>query len=118
MSNKDHLRAAKILTKVLDDQFKFLGIRVGFDPLLDLIPVFGSLIGAGLSLYMVWVAWKIEIPEDRIAQMIKNIIVDLFIGEVPVVGWIGDIFYKSNRMNMDILQKSLPDNIIEGKIVG
>ena len=116
MINKDYLRAAKILTRVLDEQFKILGIKIGFDPVLDLIPVLGSFIGAGFSLYLVWLAWKVELPEDLIAKMIRNIIIDLLIGEIPLVGWIGDIFYKSNRMNLEILQKHMPTSIIERKV--
>lgn len=117
MTTKDHVRAASILARVMDDQFKLLGVRVGVDPLLDFVPGLGSLVGAVLSFYIVWIAWTVEIPNDQIARMIKNIAIDFFIGEIPVVGLIGDILYKSNRMNLEILKKYLPNNIIEGEIV-
>ncbi len=114
---KDHFRAASILAKVLDDQVNVLGIKIGLDPFLDFIPLAGSLVGSFLSLYIVWIAWTIKIPDDQIAKMIKNIFIDFAIGEVPLVGILGDIFYKSNRMNLEILNKYGPENIIEGEIV-
>ena len=108
---------ANILTKALDEQFNLLGIKVGVDPLLDLVPGIGSLVGALLSFYMVWIAWRVEVPDDKITQMIRNIVIDFLIGAVPVVGAFGDIFYKSNRKNLDILKKYAPKNIVEGEIV-
>ncbi len=108
---------ANILTKALDEQFNLLGIKVGVDPLLDLVPGIGSLVGALLSFYVVWIAWTVEVPDDKIAQMIRNIVIDFLIGAVPVVGAFGDIFYKSNRKNLDILKKYAPKNIVEGEIV-
>lgn len=104
------------MARVLDDQFKLLGVRVGVDPLLDFVPGLGSLLGAVLSFYIVWLAWHLEVPDDEIARMIRNIVIDFLIGEVPVVGFLGDIFYKSNRMNMDILRK-YTKGIVEGKII-
>ncbi len=117
MTTKDHVRVANILTKALDEQFNLLGIKVGVDPLLDLVPGIGSLVGALLSFYMVWIAWRVEVPDDKITQMIRNIVIDFLIGAVPVVGAFGDIFYKSNRKNLDILKKYAPKNIVEGEIV-
>ena len=108
---------ANILTKALDEQFNLLGIKVGVDPLLDLVPGIGSLVGALLSFYVVWIAWTVEVPDDKITQMIRNIVIDFLIGAVPVVGAFGDIFYKSNRKNLDILKKYAPKNIVEGEIV-
>ncbi len=114
---KDHFRAASILTKVLDDQFNFFGIKIGIDPFLDFLPVIGSFLGVFLSLYLVWIAWKTEIPNDQIAKMIKNISIDFIIGEIPLVGIIGDALYKSNRMNLKILNEYTSKNIVEGEIV-
>lgn len=117
MATKDHVRLAGIMTRVLDEQFKLLGVKIGVDPLLDFVPGIGSLIGAVLSFYIVWIAWKVEVPDDQIAKMVRNIVIDFLIGEVPLLGTLGDIFYKSNRMNLDILKRYAPKNIVEGEII-
>ncbi|MCL4397516.1 DUF4112 domain-containing protein [Patescibacteria group bacterium] len=117
MTTKDHLRAAGIIARVLDDQFKLLGLGIGFDPLLDLVPGFGSFLATFLGFYLIWLAWKLEIPEEIIARMIRNILLNFLIGEIPLVGALASAFYKSNRTNYDLLRKYAPKDTVEGEIL-
>lgn len=98
------MRMAAFLTELMDNKFSFLGIRFGLDPLLDLFPVAGDIFATALSFYLVWIAYQINIPEARIHEMIGNIIFDFIIGLIPVIGEIGDMFYKSNTKNLKILR--------------
>ena len=48
-----------------------------------------------------------KLPKSAILSIMFNIILDTTIGIVPVVGDIFDIFWKSNKRNMRIIEKHL-----------
>jgi hypothetical protein len=114
---KDHLKTAAILANLLDNKFKVLDIKFGIDPILGLIPGGGDLVSLILALYIVWIGIKMELPQDKIARMIGNVILDFGIGLVPVLGDVADFAFKSNIMNLEILKQHKEKDIIEGEIV-
>jgi hypothetical protein len=112
-----HIKIAETLTDLLENRFNIAGFRFGLDPVLGVIPAIGDLIPFFLSFYMIWIAKKLHIPEHKINEMRKNIIVDLFIGFVPLLGDIGDVFYRANSKNLAILKQHYPRQVEEGKII-
>ena len=46
-----------------------------------------------------------ECKREDINQMIANLVLDFVLGTIPVVGDIGDFFYKANSKNLEILEK-------------
>jgi len=116
---KKHLAIARTLANLLDSRFEFFGIKFGFDSILELIPGVGDIIAVIVSLYIVLVAYRIELPPRLLFKMCLNIIFDFAIGIVPIVGPIGTIFFRSNQMNIKIIDRFLKTDIIEeGEIVG
>ena len=115
---KNYLKTAAILANLLDNKFKILGIKFGIDPILGLIPGGGDLVSLILALYIVWIGIKMELPQDKIAKMIGNVILDFGIGLVPVLGDVGDFAFRSNLMNLEILKQHAKRDIIEGEIIG
>src|SRR5438270_12280738 len=95
------------LAAVLDDEFRIPGIgtRIGLDPLIGLVPGFGDVIGAALSLIFVLAAWQRRLPRITIARMIANILIDTLVGTLPIFGNIFDAYWKANRMNLSLLQR-------------
>ncbi len=83
------------------------GIRVGADAVLNLIPVVGTAVSKGLSGYLIYEARRLGVPNGVLARMIGNLGVDFLIGLVPVVGWVGDVFYRANTKNMALLRDHL-----------
>lgn len=112
-----HLKIATSLTHLLEGRFKFAGIKFGLDPVLGLIPWVGDLIALSLSLYLVWVAFHMKLPSHKINEMIKNIIVDLAIGAIPIIGDIGDFFYQSNTKNLQILHDHRKGYIADAEVI-
>lgn len=110
----NHYRLAKFLTHLLDTQFSVGGISFGLDPLLDFIPGLGDVIGLVLSVYIIWIAKGLGVPEKEVAVMARNVIIDFIIGLIPVVGIVGDAFYKANVKNLRIIERHLEKPIIEG----
>ena len=118
---KIHFIFAKKLATILDDQFEFLGIKFGLDPILDLIPGLGDVLAVGIGLYIVWVGYKMKLPPRLVRRMIFNAVLDFLIGLVPIAGNIGTIFFRSNRMNVKIIEDYRRNDggvVEEGVIVG
>jgi hypothetical protein len=79
----------------------------GLDPLIGLVPGFGDLIGALISLLIVGRAVQAGVPRIAIARMIANIAIDTLVGSIPVFGDAFDFAYKSNLKNLRIYEESL-----------
>lgn len=114
---RKHLKIAEFLTNLLDTQFSVIGVRFGIDPLLGLLPGIGDLISFVVSLYLIWIAQHLKVPSDKIAKMIQNIVIDLAIGFIPIIGDLSDVVYRANSKNFKILQAHIPPDIIEGEII-
>lgn len=100
------------LSKNLDESFTIPGtnIKFGMDALLGLVPGGGDLVSGVFSLYLLRAAIKMKLPKRAIISMLVNILVDTTIGIIPVAGDIFDIFWKSNKRNLKIIEKHLANN--------
>jgi hypothetical protein len=115
---RKHLESATNLANLLDNKFEIFGLRFGIDPLLGLIPGGGDFLSLLLSLYIVWIGLQMELPRNKIERMLWNIILDFVIGLAPVIGDAADFVFKSNLMNLQILNQHVDKVVIEGEIVG
>jgi Domain of unknown function (DUF4112) len=94
---------------LLDSAFRVpgTGVRIGLEPLLGFVPGIGDALGKLLSVYLVYEAWRLGVPAPVLLRMLGNVAVDTVIGIVPVVGDIGDVFWRANRMNIALLDAHL-----------
>ncbi len=116
-----YLKQVEFLAQLLDSKFSILGFRFGIDPVLGLIPGFGDAVSMVISLYLVSIGIKMGIPNHLVRAMMRNVLLDLFVGFVPLVGDAGDFFIKANQRNLKIIRKHLASSartIVEGEIVG
>ncbi|MGH9522069.1 MAG: DUF4112 domain-containing protein [Terriglobales bacterium] len=95
------------LARLLDDAWRIPGteIRFGLDPLIGLIPVLGDVISGLFSFLIVFAAWQRGVSRLTIARMMVNIAIDDLVGAIPLVGDAFDVAWKSNRMNISLLQR-------------
>ncbi|KAI9928222.1 hypothetical protein ASPWEDRAFT_26696 [Aspergillus wentii DTO 134E9] len=107
---------AKVLTQVkrrayrLDlCLFNLCGIRFGWSSVIALFPFVGDAADAALALMVMRTCDKIDggLPGRLRMSMMINIIIDFFIGLVPLVGDIADAIYKCNTRNAVLLEKHL-----------
>lgn len=112
-----HFDRARKLTKFLDTEFKILGIRFGLDPVLSIIPGIGSVIGVFTSLYLFWIALKLNVPAVVLLKMGWNLLIDFILGEIPIAGIFFDAIYRSNVKNLKLLEKYFEPEILEGEIL-
>ncbi len=100
----DRLRT---LTRVLDDLVRIPGTRyrVGLDPLIGLVPGGGDAIGAVLSAYGLLVGARLGAPAAVLVRRCGNILLDMVVGTIPVLGDLFDFGWKANRRNLALLER-------------
>ena len=79
--------------------------RFGLDPLLSLVPGIGDVISALLSAWIVAGALRHRVPMRKICLMVFNILLDMTIGEIPLLGNLFDVVFEENVINMRILMQ-------------
>lgn len=80
-------------------------IRFGWDPIVGLIPGAGDIATASLSLALLYRAVRLGVPRVVIARMVLNVVIDLLAGIVPVAGDVFDVAWKSNSLNLALLER-------------
>lgn len=102
-------RNVRVLARVLDSAIPIPGTswKIGFDPIVGLIPGIGDLISAVLSGYIILEAARAEIPTLTLAKMLGNIGIDTLFGAVPAFGDVFDAAWKSNTKNVALLERHL-----------
>lgn len=111
------IKKARFIAKLLDSQFSVRGIRFGLDPVINIIPGLGDLIGMMLSLYIFRIAREMGVSRFDKWRMIGNIILDFIIGIIPIIGVIFDVVFKANIRNLKILEKYSTRMKIKGKVI-
>ncbi len=81
------------------------GIKIGFDPIIGLIPGIGDFLSSLFYIITLKHAQKLNVPNSIIMQMTLNTIIDFMIGLVPIIGDLLDISYKAHSRNAEILIK-------------
>jgi hypothetical protein len=97
------------LARFLDSAIRVPGtnVRFGADALLNLLPGIGTLTSKGMSAYLIWEARRLGVPTRTLVRMVGNVGLDFAISAVPIVGWVGDVFFRSNLRNMGLLREHL-----------
>lgn len=93
--------------QLLDSWFTIPGtnIKVGLDPILGLVTGVGDLAGASLSVYFMFYATKLGAKKSVILRMFMNIMADLVIGMIPLLGDLFDVAWKANLRNAKLLEE-------------
>ncbi|GGN85271.1 MULTISPECIES: DUF4112 domain-containing protein [Haloarcula] len=94
----------RTLAHLLDESVRVpgVGVHVGLDPLLGLLPVAGDVVTGLCSLYIVLEAGRLGVSRRALARMLLNVALDVGIGAVPVVGDLFDAIWKANVRNVDL----------------
>ena len=97
------------LSKSLDSRFRVpgLGLRVGWDSILGLVPGLGDLVTAAPAGLMIVEAARLGARKRAMARMGLNAAIDLGLGTVPLLGDLFDVFFKAHRKNAAILKDEL-----------
>lgn len=108
-------RLISSLVQMLDNQFNLFGLKFGFSGIIGIVPGLGDMLNAFLSLYLILFAIKIKMPFYKIAQMLWNILINLAIGAIPIIGDATYIIRRVNIKNLKIINQYVPPTFLEGK---
>jgi Domain of unknown function (DUF4112) len=96
------------LAKIMDSAVTLPIVgRVGLDAVLDLIPVFGNFAGAAVSLTLIARTLQYGPPPSLVSKMLSNVLVDVILGAIPVVGPLADMWFKANDRNAALMREFL-----------
>ncbi len=100
------LESARLVARILDDAIEIPGTgwRIGIDPIVGLVPGIGDLLGAVASTWILFVGVRLGAPGSVVARMALNVAIDTLVGSIPLAGDLADFAWKSNRMNVALLE--------------
>jgi hypothetical protein len=85
--------------------------RVGLDAVLDLIPVFGNFAGAAVSLTLIARTLQYGPPSSLVSKMLSNVLIDVVLGGIPLIGPLADIWWKANDKNAALMKEFLASKV-------
>jgi hypothetical protein len=102
-----HLKALRRISELLDSAFVVPGTtyRIGLDPIIGLIPMVGDLASPLFTIGILWQGRDLGIPKVVQLRMIVNAAIDGLIGVIPIAGDLFDFAWKSNKMNLALLER-------------
>lgn len=92
-----------------DMLFSFLGVPFGTANLFQFVPVVGSIYTTWQSINLLLLTTHLTngFPIDLLLLCVLNILIDLLIGLIPIVGDLINIGFKANSRNYNILRKHM-----------
>lgn len=113
----DRMGRLRSFARALDTAARIPGtdIRFGLDALLGLIPGAGDVAGGLASGYILVEGARLGASRATLLRMLGNILLEVFVGAVPVVGDLFDVAWKANRRNVELLEAHLARRAREGR---
>ena len=106
----DRTRRIELLrrwSRLMDSAYRVPGtsIRFGWDPIVGLVPGVGDVATASFAVTVLYHAYRLGVPGVVLARMMLIVLIDLAAGLVPVAGDVADIAWKSNSLNLALLER-------------
>lgn len=80
-------------------------ISVGLDALLGLLPVGGDVVTGIVQAGLVVIALRqYKVPRSIAARMMANVLLDIAVGSIPILGDLFDVGFKANTRNIRLLE--------------
>jgi hypothetical protein len=99
------------VTHVLDELVSVPGtpIKIGLDPVIGVIPIAGDAVAALVGLWVILEASRFGIPRVVLGRMIANLVIDLGVGAIPLLGDVYDLLFRSNSRNLELFRRHALD---------
>lgn len=99
---------ARELVRWLDTAVRVPGtnVTIGLDAVLGLLlPTAGDALTALGALSLFSLAVRYQVPKVVLGKMLVNVAVDALLGSVPVLGDVFDVFWRSNKRNLELIER-------------
>ena len=120
--------AFKWVAVLMDRLIQIPGVkkRLGLNPILDLIPGFGDIAAALVSVSVLAYGIRRGIPKILLGRMALNVLINEIVGIIPIVGSIFAFWFTANSRNYELLRAHLDtprrstkgDKIFVGAVLG
>ncbi|HSI89875.1 MAG TPA: DUF4112 domain-containing protein [Adhaeribacter sp.] len=119
-SDANRLKWVEAVSRLMDNQFRIPGtnFRFGLDPILGLVPFIGDLSTFAVSGALVLTMARHGVSRNVVIRMVVNIVLDLIIGSIPLLGAIFDFAYKANTRNVRLLHSHYHEGKYQGSGTG
>ena len=118
-TEQEHAEISRLkrLAGVMDAAFVLPGttIRIGWDPVVGLIPGIGDAASAFVSGFIIYRAARLGASGPLVVRMIGNVLIDAVLGAVPVLGDFFDVGWKANIRNVELLERAVSDRKLWGR---
>ena len=106
-AQEQRFAALRRISELLDSAFVVPGTnyRIGLDPIIGLVPMVGDLTSPLFTIAVLWQGRDLGIPRIVQLRMIFNAAIDALIGAIPVAGDLFDFAWKSNQLNLALLER-------------
>ena len=106
-AERGHLERLRRLGYLLDNSIPIprTSYRIGLEAVVGLVPGLGDVVGGGLSAWIMLQAARLGAPPSLLARMGWNLLVDLAVGAVPLLGDLFDAGFKANMRNLALLER-------------
>jgi hypothetical protein len=106
-AERDRLERLRRLGYLLDNSIPIPGtrLRIGLEALAGLVPGVGDVIGGGFSAWIILQAARLGAPSSLLARMGWNLLVDIAVGAIPLLGDLFDAGFKANMRNLALLER-------------
>lgn len=110
----DRMARIERVAGLLDTRFRLpvIGVRVGWDSIIGLIPGLGDAVTTIPAGWMIWNGYQMGARKSTLARMGLNAGIDLVVGSVPIIGDMLDVAFKSHKRNLALLQSDMQRKII------
>jgi len=108
-TNNAEIRRLEAIADWLDSKFVIPGtkLRFGLDFVLGILPGVGDGVAAVPAAYLILEAQRLGAPPALLMRMGFNVLLDLAVGAIPLVGDLFDFGFKANRRNIALLKQYL-----------
>ena len=99
----------KWVALIMDRLIQIPGIkrRLGLNPILDLIPGFGDIAAALISISVLVYGIRRGIPKILLGRMALNVLINEIVGIIPIVGSVFAFWFTANTRNYDLVREHL-----------
>lgn len=110
----DRMARIERVAGLLDSRFRLpgIGVRVGWDSILGLVPGLGDAITTIPAGWMIWQGHQLGARKRTLVRMGANAGIDLVVGGIPILGDMFDIAFKSHKKNVALLRADMQRKII------
>jgi hypothetical protein len=110
-------RELESLAKWMDSVFEvpILKLKFGLDALLGLLPGAGDVASSATAIYILNAAQRFGVAKVTLLRMTLNIVIDVLLGSLPLVGDLFDVYWKSNQRNVALLRRHMAANPEAGR---